>query len=314
MAAVSIIVPLFNKERFILRALASIARQTWTDFEVLIVDDGSTDRGPERAAGFADPRFRMLRQSNAGPGAARNRGIEETSGELLAFLDADDEWLPGYLENGVGALHKNPAAAAATSAYYECPGERSSVALWERRGLVTGLHRITASTSPALLVSMLAFLSPCTTVSRRSVVQRWGGFYGRDRCLYAEDAFLWLKILLNEPVWFDLAPLTRIFRDASELGNLRSARPLEPFLQHPEEIQQHCPPELLPLLDAFFATRAFKTAAVWSYWGKWREGQALRYRFRMADDYRLPYFWRSLACSNPLGAAMCAVSRAVRWK
>ena len=97
---VSVIIPLYNKEPYVRRALSSIRAQTFEDFEVIVVDDGSTDEGARAVESFDDARVRLVHQQNAGPGAARNRGIAEARGELLAFLDADDEWTPTYLEEG----------------------------------------------------------------------------------------------------------------------------------------------------------------------------------------------------------------------
>src|SRR5688572_26009031 len=96
---VTVVVPLYNKQQYVTRALASIEKQTYQDFEVIIIDDGSTDCGADMARAFCthDARFRVVSQSNAGPGAARNRGIELARGRFVAFLDADDEWLPDYL-------------------------------------------------------------------------------------------------------------------------------------------------------------------------------------------------------------------------
>src|ERR1700736_6654005 len=87
---VSVVVPLYQKAATVRRCLASIAAQTLSDFEAIIVDDGSTDGCGDAVAELADPRFRLLRQVNAGPGAARNRGIEEARAAYVAFLDADD--------------------------------------------------------------------------------------------------------------------------------------------------------------------------------------------------------------------------------
>jgi glycosyltransferase involved in cell wall biosynthesis len=306
---VSVIVPLFNKAPYVSRALNSLKSQSFTDFEVIIVDDGSTDGGAEIAESFSDERFRVVRQANAGPGAARNRGIEMARGELTAFLDADDDWLPSYLRRAVDHLAAHQAATA-SAAYFECPGDRSSQPLWLRRGLRDGEHRATPCTSPERLVYMLAFMHPCTTVARTEIVRRWGGFYTNDKCKYAEDAFLWLKVLLNETVFFDLEPRVRIHVDAGALSkNLTAARPLEPFLERPWEIEAACPPELRGLLGGFLSIRAFKTAAVWGYWGKWREAGQLRRRFRRPGDFRLPYFWSSLAGSSPAGASLGWLAR-----
>lgn len=304
MAHVSVVVPLYNKERWVRRALDSIAAQTFTDFEAFIVDDGSTDSSPTIADAYPDSRFRLIRQSNAGPGAARNRGLAEASGKYVAFLDADDEWLPDYLAAAVQRLGGSDAAAV-TSAYVDCPGDRDSVPYWRRRGLEEGVVKLHAGTPVETLVAMLAFMLPCSTVALTSVVRKWGGFYDREGCRYGEDAFLWLKFLLNETVAFDLTARVRIHTDAAGLSkNLTNARPLEPFLQYPERVVRDCPQHLQPLLSRFLSTRAFKTACVWGYWGQWQRARDLRRRFRLAGDLHLPYYWPSAVCATPVGAAM----------
>jgi GT2 family glycosyltransferase len=313
----SVIIPLYNKAPHVRRALDSVAAQTFTDFEAIVVDDGSTDGGARAVAEFADPRFRLVSQRNAGPGAARNRGIREARGELLAFLDADDEWLPDFLEEGVRLLDEfsGGGAAAATCGYFEHPPGESRERMWRARGVADGLHRVGAATPPQLVVQMLAYMSPCTTIARAEVVSRRGGFYERDRCLYAEDAHLWLKVLLNEPVAFSLRPLVRFHHDASNLSkNLAGARPVEPFLLRPEEIERDCPPELRPLLARVLAIRAIKTACVLGYWGHWREARALRRRFRVAGDWRLPRYVPARVCATPVGAALGRAWRAVSGK
>jgi glycosyltransferase involved in cell wall biosynthesis len=94
----SIVMPLYNKEKEVERAIQSALNQTFSDFELIVVNDGSTDEGPKIVQSFSDPRIRLINQENAGVSAARNRGIEEVKSDLIAFLDADDEWLPDFLE------------------------------------------------------------------------------------------------------------------------------------------------------------------------------------------------------------------------
>src|SRR5260370_952192 len=101
---VSIVIPLYNKAAYIKRALDSVRAQTFADYEVIVVDDGSTDGGGDLVTGYGDPRVRLIRQNNAGPGPARNRGIEDAAGPYLTFLDADDEWMPTFLEKSLGLL------------------------------------------------------------------------------------------------------------------------------------------------------------------------------------------------------------------
>jgi glycosyltransferase involved in cell wall biosynthesis len=300
---VSVVVPLYNKAAYISRCLRSVSAQTYRDFEAIVVDDGSTDGGDRILDTISEPKLRVLRQANAGPGAARNRGLREARGEYVAFLDADDEWLPEYLATSIRALDQTPNAAAVTSSYFEGRRSHTVEQLWRRRGIVPGLQRFTRDLPPEQLVHAVAFMLPCSTVGRTQVLRDFGGFYDRDRCLYAEDSFLWLQVVLNRPVLFRLEPLVRIHRDAAQLsGNLNGPRPIEPFLRRPELVRATCPPGLERLLDGFLAARAFKTACVLGYWGQWREARRLRRAFAVPGSWRLTYALPSLLCATPMGA------------
>lgn len=94
---ISIVIPLYNKEDYIAKTIQSILTQTFQNFEIVIINDGSTDGSVKEVQRFEDKRIRLFEQTNAGVSAARNRGITEAQYEFIAFLDADDEWKPNYL-------------------------------------------------------------------------------------------------------------------------------------------------------------------------------------------------------------------------
>ena len=94
---ISVIVPLYNKEDFVATSIGSILKQSYSDYEIIIVNDGSTDKSVNIVKAFNDRRIRIINQENAGVSAARNKGIEEAKGEYIAFLDADDVWNEDYL-------------------------------------------------------------------------------------------------------------------------------------------------------------------------------------------------------------------------
>jgi glycosyltransferase involved in cell wall biosynthesis len=310
---VSVIIPLFNKAPFIERALNSVTSQTFKDFELIVVDDGSTDGGAAIVESFSDSRFRLIKQDNAGPGAARNRGLKEARGEFVAFLDADDEWLPEYLAESLHSLDEQGAnAAAIVSGYLEHPAGVSRDEMWRRRGLRDGEMRLSAETQPSLAIALLAYMTPCTTVADADTLRKLGGFYERDHCAYGEDAHLWLKLLLNESVIVKLKPLARIHFEASGATQTRRrVRPVEPFLRDPSEIKSTCPPHLRELLSRILAIRALKTACMLGYWGRWREAREIVNRFRAPGRWRLPYYAPSLICRTPFGSALGKVSRMV---
>ena len=125
MARVSVVIPLFNKARFIEASIASVLSQSMGDFELIVVDDGSEDGGDRIAERTGDVRVRVLRYPNGGVSAARNRGVAIARSALVAFLDADDLWDPRFLEFVVGALEGHPEAVAAFCAFGEGKGGHS---------------------------------------------------------------------------------------------------------------------------------------------------------------------------------------------
>lgn len=99
---ISVIIPLYNKEKYIANTLDSVLLQEDNNFEVVVVNDGSIDNGPKIVVSYNDPRIRLITQKNAGVSAARNRGVMEAKYPYVAFLDADDYWTP----NHIGTLHE----------------------------------------------------------------------------------------------------------------------------------------------------------------------------------------------------------------
>jgi glycosyltransferase involved in cell wall biosynthesis len=114
-ASVSVVVPAYNAEDTILETIQSIRRQTFADFEILVIDDGSTDGTLARLQTVRDSRLRIFSYPNAGLPAARNRGIEKSLGEFISFIDADDLWTSDKLELQLRALRQRPEAAIAYS-------------------------------------------------------------------------------------------------------------------------------------------------------------------------------------------------------
>ena len=315
---VSVVVPLYNKERTIRRALDSICHQTLTNFEVIVVDDGSTDGGGAKVEAYGDERVRLLRQPNGGPGAARNTGWRSGLAPLIAFLDGDDEWEPEFLAKSVSAIETQGSdLAMSVHAWHDEPG--GIYPKWAR-AWQPGRWQAAEDTPVQELISRLAFCSPCTALVRRSVIENYGGFYERGGCRYAEDAHLFLKILLNQPVWMGHEALARFHREDSSLsGNYRKVRPIEPFLSDPDDIRNVCPATLRELAERFLAARSHKTALVLGYWGEWRKGRQLMQKFALGNASSLPYYWSSLLATHPLtgwtAGRMGWLHRAVkRWR
>lgn len=108
----TVVIPLYNKQAYVRRSLDSVLLQSFAGFEIVVVDDGSTDNGPGIVSSFADRRIRFIRQPNGGVSVARNRGISEARGDWIAFLDADDEYHPDFLQKVRDAIKRFPTAGA----------------------------------------------------------------------------------------------------------------------------------------------------------------------------------------------------------
>lgn len=135
---VSIIMPSYNTARFITETVESVLAQSYTDWELIIVDDCSTDNTDEVAAGFTDPRIRYLKnEKNSGAAVSRNRALREAKGRYIAFLDSDDVWLPEKLERQLAFMQENGYAFSYTN---YCEMDEESV---ETGVTVTGPRRIT---------------------------------------------------------------------------------------------------------------------------------------------------------------------------
>ena len=113
---VSVIIPTYNRADFLREAIDSVRAQTYTNFEIIVVDDGSTD-GTQELVTSLYPDVRYLRQENSGPAAARNNGINNAAGEVIAFLDSDDIWLPEMLSKQIARLSLNPAAGLVATGF-----------------------------------------------------------------------------------------------------------------------------------------------------------------------------------------------------
>lgn len=302
----SVVIPLFNKRDLILRAVDSVLSQTWQDLDLIVVDDGSTDGGDGLVERVRDRRFRLLRQANAGPGAARNAGWRASDGSLVAFLDADDAWRKDYLEYAVATLSEHGEIAACISGYEEStrrsttiPGER----YWSTHGLRHGIFRLEPDTDIRTFVAALTYMFPVTTTVRRKVLQAYGGFFEEAKCTYGEDSFLWLRVLLNHPVFFDFTPRVTVDRTGSSLSTLATLahRPLEPIFTHAHLVRGCCPPALAGQLERLLALKACKRACTLAAIGRWDDGRRLRSEFGDKTSMLDPYCVASAVLTNPAG-------------
>jgi glycosyltransferase involved in cell wall biosynthesis len=204
---VSCIVPVFNGERYVAETIESILGQTHIPIEIIVVDDGSTDRTQEVLRPFGDG-IRVLTQENQGPSGARNHGLEESRGEFIAFLDADDLWIPEKLELQLERMDGQPGLDL-------CSGHIKS--FW-----IPELDHERAQFEDHPYHQSRALLSPCTVLTRREIFERVGRF---DPELRNGEDTDWFMRAMKLGVAMETLPDLLVHR-RQHLNNLtRAARP-----------------------------------------------------------------------------------------
>lgn len=200
MPRVSVVVPTHNRADLVCETIDSVLAQTYRDFEVIVVDDGSSDETPAVLAAYRD-RIRVIRQPNQGVSSARNAGIGAATGEFVAFLDSDDLWLPTKLERQVALLDEDAGLGLVYSDGETFDGETSCpLALFSQANrLYQGdvLHQLFVGN----------FISTPTPIVRRCVLDETGEFF--DNEVVAEDWDMWLRIAARYPVGLIAEPLVR---------------------------------------------------------------------------------------------------------
>jgi glycosyltransferase involved in cell wall biosynthesis len=182
---VSVITPAYNAGMYLAETIRSVLAQTFGDFEMIIVDDGSSDDTAEVASRFAetDPRILVIAQPNAGVSRARNTALAASRAPLMALLDSDDVWFPTYLEQQLQILREVPTAAVVSSNAINLGGPSDGTPL---RPVPPGLHRISLQTLIEVEDSVCIM-----SVFRREVLHGVGGFDPTVDC--SEDYDFWLR-------------------------------------------------------------------------------------------------------------------------
>lgn len=223
--SVSVVIPTYNRARFIGAAVASIRAQTYPCHEIVIVDDGSSDDTAAVVAALGEG-IRYIRQANAGPSAARNRGIQEACGDLVAFLDTDDRWLPEKLALQVRAMQRDPSIAlvCADMAIEDGEGRRLVDSNFAKRGMLAMFERLDSAAIPDAprLLLQINFINTSTVLARRDLLQSLGGFDRRLR--YGEDLELWLRIAARHAI--ACVPSVQEIRVEHDTNVTRSIEPM----------------------------------------------------------------------------------------
>ena len=188
---VSVVIPSYNSEKHVINAINSVLKQTYTVFEIIVIDDGSKDDTKQIFENIDDTRVRYIYQENAGASAARNKGISLAEGEFIAFLDADDEWYPEKLEKQVNILKKNPNIGLNFCCVEKTDSKGNFLHIKKfkhdknHKEIMKGM----------LVESFSNIIYPSTVIARKVLFEGQEGF--DTRIIIAEDRDLWLTLGIN---------------------------------------------------------------------------------------------------------------------
>jgi len=232
MPQVSVIIPVYNGEKYIEEALESVFTQTFQDFEVIVINDGSTDGTEQRLAKYF-PRIRYLLQDNQGQSASRKVGLELAKGSLIAFLDADDVWLPKKLERQVEFTHTHPEYGIVTTDQECFRGDEVVCPSYK------GLFEI----ANGFILEKIIFghwISASAALIRRECFDKVE-FYSSEPPEFSEDWLMWMQIAAYYPVHFIDEVLVRRRLHAANASYQREEGQFQSLLRNLEILREKIP-------------------------------------------------------------------------
>jgi GT2 family glycosyltransferase len=272
----SVVIPAYNRSEFLPMTLATVSGQRFSDFEVIVVNDGSSDK-IEAVVGKCDLPVRLLSQAHLGPGPARNVGASHARGAYLAFLDSDDCWFPWTLECFAALIEQHDSPALLSGSLRQFSDDAELSALEEEPLQASAFADYLSSDDPA------PFVGACMTVIRRDVFRESGGFV--QRRINCEDHDLVMRVSTARGFVQITAPTTIAWRQhaVSETRNVQSTIEGNRFLVA-QELAGHYPggPQRAPVRRAIIARHARAAALA---------GLSLGHRRLAWQLYRETFTW-----------------------
>lgn len=208
MSLFSVVIPLYNKGPYVRKSVESVVAQTYKDWELVVVDDGSNDGSGEIVKSVNDSRIRIVRQDNAGVSAARNHGVAESTSPYICFLDADDWWEPSFLEEMAQLIERHPAAGIYGTGYWIVKnGKKRLAPIGVDEGFTEGEINYCQVYAKTLCMPLTS-ISVCIP---REVFNESGGF--PLGITLGEDFMLWLYIALSHTIVLLNKPLSNYNQD-----------------------------------------------------------------------------------------------------
>lgn len=221
----SIIIPLYNKAAYIEKAVHSVLSQTFNNFELIVVDDGSTDNGPEivKSLLLTDYHSQLITQANQGVSTARNNGVKVAKGDYIAFLDADDWWEPTFLEQMNLLINAFPAAGIYGSSYFKVKNGKIMPA---NIGVDKNFEKGTINYFKVYARTLWMPLWTGSTIVLKKIFEEENGF--KPQLKLGEDFDLWVRIAQKYSVAYINRPLAYYNQDVVQAGRAIGAKLYQP--------------------------------------------------------------------------------------
>lgn len=203
---ISVVIPLYNKEDEVARAINSVLSQTFTDFELIIVDDGSTDTSLAIAKSFSDRRISVLNKQNGGVSSARNHGIKHAKNDLVALLDGDDWWARDFLITLYQLSKKYPDASIYGCQYVQVNSQNEIMRLNRFPDIKEGYFE---------LYNHLFAINSSSVLLRKKVFEKYG--YFDEKLTHGEDTDMWIRISIKSKVCYTSEILSFCFTGGDPL-------------------------------------------------------------------------------------------------
>ncbi|WP_162878654.1 glycosyltransferase family 2 protein [Peribacillus butanolivorans] len=274
----TVVIPLYNKEKHIIRAIKSVLQQTHNDFEIIVVNDGSIDSSVEQVKKIGDSKIKLIQQKNAGVSAARNNGINNANFNYIAFLDADDTWEPDFLETINKLINSYPMAGAYATSYRfvkengKVVPARDSIFFNGKTGGIVDYFKESLKTP---------LISASSVVIPKSVFENLGGFpIGITR---GEDLDMWCRIALNYEVVFSNSICANYFQNAENRACNTEREHTKSLMSYAEKIlirEKEKSSSLPDFFEEYMIKIIIHNATYLSSINRHKEARKLLYKYR----------------------------------
>ncbi len=297
-ADISIVIPAYNAQMYLASAVQSVLDQQLPPSEIIIVNDGSNDNTSALAHSFEHPAIKVIDQSNAGPGAARNVGMLSATCRWIAFLDADDQWQPDFLSHAMNSLQAYPDIPV-----FICKSHKSADPSTPKPAMQTGESITTVfpvnKQATVKQIRRKSAAQMATVLAERQLVKSMGGFYEKNHCTYGEDGILGFLLCWNYPVLHSERKCLIYHVLDTGLTSARQSNPqIRPFINDPEHVLERIPDQDWPVVKRYLRYVTSKEIKRLAKQGRSKVSKELFIKHQV---------WRSLHRPNILWCCLCVV-------